>query len=79
MQRKFTLVCEKWFSLLGEANELVISFFSREPVAVIFPREGITKKDTFSICHNIKEGGLHPPLTTWLVLVMRASEPEFVS
>lgn len=52
---KFTLVCGKWFSLLEEASELMISIFSREPVAVLLPREGTTRKDTFTIYHNIKE------------------------
>lgn len=67
---KFTLVCGKWFSLLEEASELVISVFSREPVSVLLPREGMTKKDTFTICHNIKESDLHSPRTIWLVLVV---------
>jgi hypothetical protein len=32
-------VCEKWILLLKKANELIISFVSREPEVVIFPRE----------------------------------------
>lgn len=66
---KFTLVCGKWFSLLEEASELMISIFSREPVAVLLPREGTTGKDTFTIYHNIKESSLHSRMI-WLVLIV---------
>ena len=38
----------------------------------------MTEKYMFSVCHNLKENNLLSPLTSRLLLLPRASKPEFV-
>lgn len=42
------------------------------------PKGRMTKRYTFSVFHNLKENNLLSPLTTRLLLLPRASKPEFV-